>query len=193
LLKSRRPTGGDGLGNPSHDVQLLILQDSKIVYDYAHARPKQPGYSGVRYYMDDYLEIRDVTNDGTQAVLFHSGYDGVSDSATLEHIILYDESKGSFADTAPDAFYNSGTHGFRWLLAANSTLAVVAERHWSSAIPLEDRCHYCSSRFNYDVYEWSASKHAFARLRRVGGKKSYGEAAEALDGEWDFVRSNLNR
>jgi hypothetical protein len=65
--------------------------------------------------MDDYLELRNLTQDRVPQVLFHSGYRGASDGETFEHILAYDKSKAAFADVAPELFYNSGTHGLRWL------------------------------------------------------------------------------
>ena len=59
LLESTSPTGTDGIGNPMHDVNVLILQQGKMIYDYTKRRHDED--PGLR--MDNYLEIRDVTND----------------------------------------------------------------------------------------------------------------------------------
>jgi hypothetical protein len=114
LMCSSGPTGADGLGQPMNDVELLILQRGAVVYDYAKERVEGPGFNGARFFMDDYLEIQDLTRDGVPQVLFHSGYRGVSDSETFEHILFYSKSNASFADVAPESFYNSGTHGLLW-------------------------------------------------------------------------------
>ena len=177
LLKSRKPTGSDGLGQPMNDVRILLFHDGKIFYGRT-----------LQFFMDDYLEIRDVTGEGGPEVLFHSGARGASDSSTLEHILRYDKGADSVADVAPQEFFDSGTHGLRWLNLGGRAFLVIANRNWKATTPLEYRCHYCPSPFKYDIYLWNDEKSAFTVYRRLQGKKSYDEAFEALNGDWEFIR-----
>jgi hypothetical protein len=185
LLKSVQPTGRGG-GQPLSDVDLLIMQRGRVIYDYAQ-EAKSPGS---RFYMDDYLEIRDVTGDGIPEVLFHSGSKGYSDSATAEHILRYDTSKASATDLAPVSFYNSGTHGLRWLVLADRAFVVIADRNWSPNAPLEDKCHYCPSPFKYNLYQWSSKEEDFVAYRQVYGEKLYQTADEALREDWALVQNS---
>ena len=197
LLESLEPTSTGGAGQPLNDVNLLIIQNGRIIYDYVKQRAKPPDegdpyFIDTRFYMDDYLELKDVTNDGVPEVLFHSGFQGASDSSALEHVLLYGGSKVSFTDVAPAAFLHSGTHGFRWLSLSRRAFAVVADRNWRPTTPVDDRCHYCESPFRYDAYQWSGSKKAFVVYRRLFGAKSYSEADQALTGDWPFIQSRLS-
>jgi hypothetical protein len=155
---------------------------------------KPPDYNGTRFYRDDYLEIRDVTNDGVPEVLFHSGFEGASDATTLEHILFYDKLGASFVDVAPASFYNSGTHGLRWLNLAGRTFIVIADRNWPATTPLDDQCHYCPSPFKYDASLWGIRKGwaTFEIYRHFSGKKSYADAGEALSGDRALIQSGLN-
>jgi len=176
-----------------NDVQLLILQGGKVIYDYVKAGVTPPEKYGTRSYMDDYLEIRDVTHDGVPEVLFHSGAEGASDWITTEHILVYETTKASFTDVASEPFYNSGTHGLRWFALHGRAMVVIADRNWdATTIPLEDRCHYCPSPFQYDVYQWSRRKSSFVLQRHLYGKQSYSDASQALDGDWAFIQSKMN-
>ena len=126
-------------------------------------------------------------------VLFHSGFRGASDFETYEHILRHDKAKSSFADVAPESFYNSGRHELRWLRLAGRAVAVVADENWPPTVPLESRCHYCPSPFQYDDYQWSSRNAAFEVYRHLNGKKSYSEAHEALDGDWALIQAAVNR
>ncbi len=176
------------------DVELLIVQGGKIIYDYVKEGVKVPkdNIPPLSFYMDAYLEIKDLTHDGIPEALFHSGFEGASSWVTLEHILLYDKAKSSFADVAPESFYNSGRHGLRWLGLAGRTFAVVANENWPPTVPLESRCHYCPSPFRYDVYQWSGRKAAFEIYRHLIGKKPYSEASQALDGDWALIQAGTN-
>lgn len=192
LLESLKPTSTGGAGQPLSDVELLILQDGTILYDYVKEGVKPPDYGGTQFYMDDYLEIKDVTHDGVPEVLFHSGFEGASSSTTLQHILYYDKLGTSFADIAPAPFYSSGRHGFRWLRIRARIFAVIADENWPPTTPVEARCHYCPSPFQYDAYQWNSRKAAFEVYRRLYGRKAYSEAHEALDGDWMLIQSELN-
>jgi hypothetical protein len=177
LLKSRKPTGSGGLGQPMNDVELLILRPGGILYEHK-----------AQFFMDEYVEIRDVTGDGNPEVLFHSGSEGASDSSTLEHILHYDKRTDSVTDVASPEFYKSGTHGLRWLTLEGQAFLVIANRNWTTTTPLEDRCHYCPSPFKHEIFRWNNEKRTFTVYHRLEGEKSYAEASEALDGDWEFIR-----
>ena len=183
LLRSRKTTGSGGGGQPMNDVEVLVLRGDTIIYGYTNQSPRPRDY-----FRDDYLEIRDVTGDGRPEILFHSGTEGASDASKVEHVLHYDVRTGFVTDIAPGEFYQSGTHGLRWLTSLGREFAVIATRHWKAATPLEDRCHYCPSPFQYDLLGWNQEKRAFTVDRRLRGKKAYEEASLAMDGDWEIIQ-----
>jgi hypothetical protein len=175
LLESAESTGTDGLGEPTHNVDLLILRRGVVVYDYK-----------AKAFVDDALEVRDVTNDGIPEVLFHTGSQGASDAITTEHVVRFVKSSNSFADVAPDTFYQSLNHGFAWQHEGKQTVALVATR-------VEEKCHYCESAYRYDIYRWNSSTSSFAKDRTFSGVKSYEGATSALKGDLALIQAHLNR
>ena len=73
LLRSLEPTGISGAGQPLSDVDLLIVRNGRVNYDYIRDGLNSSKSPGTRFYMDDYLETRVLANDRVPAVLFHSG------------------------------------------------------------------------------------------------------------------------
>ncbi len=191
LLESLEPTGMGGAGQPLNDVELLIVQGGRAIYDFVEEAARLPEIKGTRFYMDDYLETKDLKRDGIPQILFHSSSQGASDFIKVEHILLYDRPKATFTDIAPKMFYNSGTHGLDWLTLGDRTFIVIADRNWRAGVPLELRCHYCASPFEYDAYQWSGKTGSFVVYRRLYGKKEYSSADEAIKGDWEFIRSGL--
>jgi hypothetical protein len=57
LLKSLDQTGGSGAGDPMYDVALLMEDGDKVVY-------RRPRAVDAGFYMDNELEIKDVTEEG---------------------------------------------------------------------------------------------------------------------------------
>ena len=193
LLRSLRPTGTSGLGEPLSDVDLLIQQGGRVIYDFAKNVDKSTESPGTWFYMDDYLEIKHVTNGEVPQILFHSGFQGASGFTNLEHFLRYDNPKATFTDIAPEFFYNSTAHGLHWLRLPGRTLVVIADRNWPPSVPPEDQCHSCASPFQYDTYQWNIGKSTFELFRHLYGKKSYFEAGEALSGDWVLIQSGLKR
>lgn len=113
-------------------------------------------------------------------------------SVTFEHIIRYDKAKASFSELAPESFYNSGTHGLRWLTLEARALVIIADRSWPPTTPIEDRCHYCASPFTYDAYRWNDKTGAFELYGHLRGEKAYSEAGEALEGDWARIQSGFS-
>jgi hypothetical protein len=177
LLTSQHPTGSSGLSEPMNDVRLLIFHAGRVFYDRT-----------MQFFRDEYLEIRDVTDQGSPEVLFHSGSRGASDSSTQEHILRYDKRNDSVTDIAPREFVNSGEHGLRWLSLEGRAFMVIAERNWPRKASPEDRCHYCPGQFQYKIFRWNQDRSTFEVYRRMKGEKSYNEATEALDGDWPLIQ-----
>jgi hypothetical protein len=193
LLESPEVTGEGGALQPLNDVDLLVIQAKKVVYDYVKSGVMPPDYNGTRYYMDDGLEIRDVTGDSVPEILFHSGTEGASDHLVREHVLKYDRARASFTDVAPPPFYHSGTHGLMWLEVRGRGTAVIADRNWPRKTPADERCHYCESPFRYAAWRWDDGRRAFVAGRTVYGRKKYEEVSSALEDERPLIESALAR
>lgn len=191
LLESSESTDTGGAGQPLNDAELLIQYGNSILYDYAKEGTKQAVGRDAHFYIDDYLELKDFGQVGVPEILFHSGSIGASDWTTLEHVLYYDKLGSSFVDLAPAFFYHSGRHGLKWLSSGSRTFAVVADENWRSTIPVEARCHYCPSPFQYSVYEWNRKRAMFGLSLHLDGQKSYSEAQEALDGDWALIQARI--
>jgi hypothetical protein len=187
LLKSRAATGSSGLGDPMYDVAVLVREGDAVVYEY-QTPPHGPDSVEPGYFVDDFLELRDVTGDAVPEVLFHSGFEGVSDAVADEHVLHYDPAGHRMTEIGRKEFGNSGTHGFRWLTVGKQVFAVVAVRNWPATVPEEDRCHYCESPFRYAIYQWSPAASAFTLRRQIDGRGQFEMAGEALDAEWELIQ-----
>jgi hypothetical protein len=190
LLKSVNTTGDGGGGQPLNDVNLIIIQGGQLVYEYGKrgAQASKDDPDPTRFFVDDYLELRDVTGDGLPQVLFHTWFPGMSDHLMLEHVLRWKDSDSAFTDIAPEPFSSSGTHGLRWFMFAGRPAVVVADRDWNPETPADERCHYCPSPFQYDVYQWSKRASAFIVYRHLEGEKEYTDAGEALTGDWTMIQ-----
>ncbi len=181
LLKSVQETGESGTGDPLYDVGLLIIKNNKVVYNYISqgVKPsKYPGVNTTKFYMDDALDMRDVTNDGMSEIIFHSGFMGASDWTTLEHILQY-HSDNSFSDIMAEEFYGSLNHGIAWV----DNVPVVIKSIGDGA------CHTCPRPFQYNIYTWS--QNTFVLSKTVEGKKSYGGASAALQNDLGIIRNAI--
>ena len=184
LLKSVQTTGESGMGDPLYDVGLLIIEGNRIVYNYVlqvKRRNVDLDTDPTKFYMDDLLDIRDVTNDGVPEVVFHSGFMGVTDWVTLEHILQYRPHTKSFSDIMTKDFYDSMNHGMAWIDKA----PVVIESIGRGA------CHMCPRRFRYNILRWNQS--TFALFQTIKGRKSYEGASDALQNDLGFIRAALKR
>jgi hypothetical protein len=189
LLKSLLPTVESGAGVPMYDVELLIIQGPEIRYDYVE-NGSEPG----RFYMDDLLEVRDVTGDGAPEIRFHSSVQGASGFVEPEHIISYDYisyKKGLFTDISPEIFHNSTQHGLRWLVLRDKTLAIVAVKQWSDTVPEELRCHSCASWYAYTAFQWNPQLKQFVERGTFNGTKAHFDRLSALDSDWNLIQTHL--
>jgi hypothetical protein len=190
LLKSAGETGRSGADGPLNDVQLLVTKGGQVIYDYVQQRRDNN-----RFLMDYTLTVQDVTGDGVPEIIFHSGTRAASDWFRVEHILSFDRTNNSFVDITTHEFFESGTHGLRWLTAKNRSHLVVSKRgKWSaSATRPEDHCHYCESQFVFDAYGWGPKAHSWVLLKSLERKQLYGTGEDALKGEWKYIQSMLTK
>ena len=188
LLKSVQSTGKEGSGfepAPLYDVQLLAIKNNQIIYDYV--KNEKPLRGDLRFFIDDKLDIRDVTGDRVPEVIFHSGYTGGSDRSIFEHILWFNRSKDSFIDVARKNFYN-----VRWLFSGGHSFVVIAVPNWSSSVPISKRCHICKSPFQYFVYQWNNNQNSFELYETINSSKSYGLGESALKNDWQKIQREIN-
>ena len=204
LLKSRLSTDTGGAGQPLYDVHLLVIKESKAIYDYLKEGLKPPDSNGINVtkflisdtfdHRGDTLDIRDVTSDGVPEIIFHSGFEGASDYAMLNHILRYDRSTMSFTDIGPDEFEESGTQQLRWATIRGHSVAVVARRDWdawNAETAPEHQCHYCEGPYLYDAYVWDNMRNSFSLYRTLKATKKFGDGESALKTDWPYILANL--
>lgn len=194
LLQSAQSTDKDGVGESAYDVQLLVIKNNQVIYDYTKEGVKPSKIQGVnptKFFVDDYLDVRNVTFDKIPEIIFHSGFSGASDYTTLEHILQYNKLKNSFTDIAREEFFNSGTHELRWLISGQHVLVLIASPYRDSSIPDSKPCHYCSSPFRYDVYQWNSSQNSFTLYRSMNSTKSYEGVNDALQSDWAKIQAEF--
>jgi len=117
LLRSEIITNSDGFGGPMHDVRVVVVNGGRVIADYGAPMRRSPENNRPGLHVDAYLDLTHITGDGIPEILFHSGYQGVSDSVTYEHILHYNASSNAFSDVSREEFNSSGTHGLRWASA----------------------------------------------------------------------------
>lgn len=167
LLRSNKPRGASGVGDPMFGVDLLVVQAGKCEYRLS----EQADRRGL--FIDDVLEARDVTGDGTPEILFHSGEKGASDWTTYQHVLYRQPDDGYVWDIAPRSFYTSWRHTFRWLTSGSRTYALVADPIEPASTADEHMCHGCPKYYQYSAFSWVPSRKAFVRVRSMVSRRAF--------------------
>ena len=185
LLKFKLATGRNSFLEPTYDVRLVILNTGHVIGDFGKpgSKPTDPGWPG--FFMDENIEIQDVTADGVPEILFHSGYQGSGFTRYLRILPLGAADRGH----RPANFRRNHRCRLKWLALGRNELIIVSDRKLSPKIPEEYRCHQCPSRFKYDLYARSKQACSFVIYRRVSGAHSYSDGASAIAGDWPLIES----
>ena len=166
LLKTKRPTQTRTTEVPTHGVNLFVLKENgDLVYKFASLFPLYDDTGG-NSYVDNVLDLRDVTGDGTPEIIFHSCSWGVSDFTEFVHVLQYHPGeKGQFRDISVDAFAEMRWQRLRWITFEGSTLALIAD-------PIESTepgmgCRACPKFHQYLVYRWNNAEERFVRVTTI--------------------------
>jgi hypothetical protein len=190
LLKSVEATGSSGSGESLYSVNLVVSAQGRILYTFApltvpafDARRLQPVF-----YMDDLLDLRDVTGDHIPEIIFHAGFRAATDWESEVHVIQYDKAGATFRDIRADGFVESSWWRFRWLGVKGGTLAVVAEPLEPSDQPGRPRLH------RYLVYGWQAAAGRFALAEIIPSTQQlHRNDQDPFDKDWSYILGKVKK
>jgi hypothetical protein len=185
LLRSAKPQDTSGTGNPLFGVDLLIAADGRTIYRFA-------GVTGTpKFYIDDALEIHDLSGRGDQAVLFHSGDVGASDWWTATHILFLSRSEGNVFEVAPESFGESWRQKMQWTTFRGIPLVVVAKPVSPASTVDGHFCHSCAKYYQYLVYRWSTQRLSFVIQQVVQSEHDVGADTDALSIDMPFIEKAI--
>ncbi len=160
LLKSVEQGGHDGAGEPLDRMNVIVSQENRIIYEFMPlAIPSEhDGRHEPSYYMDNLLELRDVTGDHVPEIIFHAGDRSASDFISEVHVLQYRQVVGRFVDIRGPGFSESKWDRFQWLDFHGRALAIVAD-------PIDPEAADVGGKFHqYVVFGWNPKHQAFRVL-----------------------------
>lgn len=170
-------------------VKLIIMQNGKLLYQYAPEYPKDKGLiTDPIFFQNDDLILKDVTNDGRPELIFRTGHSFASDWDIFEHIIYYDFDAKSYVDIGDRRFDNGWRNTFKWFDINGKSYAVTAG-NTPGFVPA---CHACDYLYQYKVYRWDVSSKKFVLLKTLEGKK-FGSNVNPLEQDKDFIVQKIER
>jgi hypothetical protein len=196
LLKSVAATGSDGVDRPLYSVNVLVARNARILYAFAalEVPPLDRRRTDRVFYMDDVLDLRDVTGDRVPEIIFHSGWRAASDWETVIHVVEFtNRSTTPFRDIRLDSFAESLWWKFRWLTVKGRTFAVVAEPVEPTA-GKEAGCHTCPNLHKYLVYDWQRQQGRFVLRKTIPstGELHTGDV-DPFEKDRSYIIGNLNK
>lgn len=186
LLKSTQQTGGGEFGDapgPLYDADLLVLKGANIVYDFS------PPDDSTRFLMSQKLEIRDVTGDSLQEIIFYSGTQRAANNwFDKAHILQYQNNTGKFVDISPDPFYDSLLHGFTIATFDGENFPIISDAVYNDP---EHDCRMCVAYFRYQIYKWNGK--SFGVHQVLNGQKLSGSWGDYLKSDLEYIHTNLKK
>jgi hypothetical protein len=186
LLRSKAATGESGTSDPLYSVNLLITaQDDTILYQFAPSPPKPTKEPARTFFMDDRIEVRDVTNDNIPEVQFDSGCKGASKDAVSRHVIKYDAGRKAWGEvkTFGLGFGSGGGSDIDWLDVDGAVLGIAARPvRFVEDDPFS--CNVCPHYYEYRIYRWATEPSkpgngCFTLLGTINGEQATEEPIRA--------------
>ncbi len=197
LLKSVQATGSSGSGEPLYTVNLVVAAAGKVIYSFAPlvVPPRDDRRYDPVFYMDDGLEVRDVTNDDVPEIVFRSGFLGVSDRGIYTHILQVTKAVPiRFRDIAAKSFLDSWWHGVRLLDLNGRTVAIVAEPVDPPLAPGDFVSHGQPRFHRYVVYAWDQRRERFIQQQRIAATRQLHQSAqEGLETDWAYIAATVKK
>jgi len=160
LLKTVEQASPEGSGEPLYRVNVVVSQENRTIYEFTSLvfPSGQDGRHEPSYFMDDVLQLRDVTGDHIPEIIFHAGDRSASDFISDVHVLQYRPAVGKFVDIRGPGFSESKWDRFQWLDFHGRALAIVAD-------PIEpDAAHVSGKLHQYVVFGWNPKHQAFRVL-----------------------------
>jgi hypothetical protein len=185
LLRSRKPEGETGMGDPAYAVGVVVANSSKVVYAFEPANREND------MFVEDLLELRDVTGDGTPEVIFSSGQDGVSDFVHKLHVLYASPREDTLWDVAPAQFERSWRQTFCWASAKGRAIALVAQPLFPAGVEDPHFCHGCPHFYQYLAFGWRADRGAFVLLKVLQSDRDFSDDENPLEEDWSYIERGL--
>ncbi|MCX5793861.1 MAG: hypothetical protein NTY77_00005 [Elusimicrobia bacterium] len=199
LLKSKRPAGRSGVGDPLQPVDLLVVRDGAVVYRFLPTSPKTSAEPQSVFFVKDTekngIGVQDVTNDGKPEIVFYSGYNGASRDVSVMHVLGYDPAHKAWRELKKfGRSYGSGpVVDFDWLALGGSTYGIEAESvEFLPDDPLS--CNVCPKFYEYRVYRWEeggkGGRSCFALLGTFNSEQA---VEDPIAGNRPFILDSLKK
>jgi len=189
LFESTTDDGTDGIGNPEHNVEMIIVGGGQVLYRFSQFA----SFDRRRFFVDDDLEVRDLTGHGDNAVVFHSGQQGASDSSIVEHVIYLPPQELLATDVSPTDFVSSWRQAVRWIQFKGIPLVLVAEPLNPASINDVHMCHSCPKYYQYLVYRWDTKRQSFVVRQSILSEHDLDAETDPIDASMSLIQRELAR
>jgi hypothetical protein len=185
LLRSTKPQGESGTGEPLFGVDLVIANDGKKVYRFTDFTDKW------KFFIDDDLRVQNLAVHGANAVLFHSGEVGASDQWRALHVVFLPAGELFARDVAANDFGDSWRHKTRWVTIKGVPTVLVAKPIEPAGANDPHMCHSCPKFYQYFVYQWSPSRSSFIVNRVIQSERDVNAETDPLDADKSFIEEAI--
>ncbi len=185
LLRSIKPQGESGTGEPLFGVDLVIANEGQRVYRFTDFADKW------KFFIDDDLRIQNLAVHGANAVLFHSGEVGASDQWSAMHVVFLPAGELFARDVAVNDFGDSWRHRTRWITIKDVPAVLVAKPIEPAGANDPHMCHSCPKFYQYFVYQWSPTRSSFIVTRVVQSKRDVDADTDPLDADKKFIEEAI--
>ncbi len=191
LLASRQPTSKDAFES-IYTANVIVSIGSKVIYEFSR-KPlvsqwnPSIGQRANTYYLDDVLELIDLTGDGVPEIVFHTGWtaaDNYFEALHVLHFVGLRAGRAVFQDIRTPDFEESEWDRVAWLTYAGHRLIIAAQAEEPpEAKEPGEWCEQCGRYHRYRVYEWDNSR------RRMTLRVTI-PPTHKLQGEADFFQED---
>ncbi len=185
LLRSVLPQGTSGMGDPLFGVSLIITSGDRVIDRYS------PFIKDRSFHVNDDLMAMDVTGDGIPEVLFDSGFQGMSDSVHVHHVLHRPKGETSFWNIAPDQFATTRRQTFCWFPFGGRTFGLVAEPVVPAGTLDPHFCHACPHFYQYLVFTWREDRGTIVLTQVIESTREFEDGDDPLQIDIDSISSSI--
>jgi uncharacterized protein YecT (DUF1311 family) len=185
LLKSKAPIGKDGFGQPFYGVDLLLTTGARVMYRYTK--------SGLfpQHFVDDLLEVRDLSGRGDRSIVFHAGIVNAGDFAITEHVVYAPPGSFLAKDVASETFWDSPRRQHLWTVFGSHSLVLVAEPIEPVVVDDPHMCQSCPKYYQYLAYQWEPERRSFRLIKLFPSRRDFYLGADPLQADWPLIEGEL--
>ena len=184
LVSFAKPTGESGMTDPLFTADLVVIDGAcKVLFRYATDLGPT---DAAKFFVEDKIVGKDVTNDGVPELLFKTGTVGASDYWAVEHVIYRVLGTDDFRDIRPQNWASSWRQPKRWILVNNEIVGAVAQPIDPADSDDPHMCHSCPKFYQYLAYKWDKNRKAFLLIKSM-------QSAVDFDGDTDPLDADMAR